>query len=236
MPSVCGLSAGPEIEPVLRPVRPRPPQQGAERRPATFEVPAADFASSGTAVTALQVSLDVVSATGIPIASELAGLASGAVYVAHGDMVGAALSVAGLAPIVGIPADTARIGRAARVASSGADGAAMATIPSAGGVIRQFEQPAARTYYRVFSGDATVGKWLTSVPPRSSAFAQEALALPPWNTATLIQEVRVPAGTMMERSRAIPVPEWGRLRGGAEQFMLLEEIPRSSFGPGVPLP
>lgn len=27
---------------------------------------------------------------------------------------------------------------------------------------------------------------------------------------------------MLERLRAIPVPEWGRLRGGAEQFQLLE--------------
>ena len=51
----------------------------------------------------------------------------------------------------------------------------------------------------------------------------------------MIQEVRVPAGTMLERSRAIPVPEWGRLRGGAEQFQLLDEIPLNSFGPGVPL-
>jgi hypothetical protein len=113
--------------------------------------------------------------------------------------------------------------------------AARGTIPSSGGVIRQFEQAADQTYYRVFSGDATAGKWLTAVPPRSSAFAQEGLALPPWNAANMIQEVRVPAGTMLERSRAIPVPEWGRFRGGAEQFQLLDEIPLNSFGPGVPL-
>ena len=108
-------------------------------------------------------------------------------------------------------------------------------IPSAGGVIRQFEQPAAQTYYRVFSGEATTGQWLTAVPPRSSAWAQEALALPRNNSASFIQEVRVPTGTMLERSRAIPVPEWGRFRGGAEQFRLLDEIPLNSFGPGVPL-
>jgi hypothetical protein len=31
--------------------------------------------------------------------------------------------------------------------------AAKTTIPSSGGVIRQFEQAADQTYYRVFSGD-----------------------------------------------------------------------------------
>ena len=113
--------------------------------------------------------------------------------------------------------------------------AAEGTIPSAGGVIRQFEQQGAQTYYRVYS-EGAAGKWLTAVPPRSSAWAQEALALPPNNSATFIQDVLVPNGTMLERSRAIPVPDWGRFRGGAEQFKLLEEIPRQNFGPGRPLP
>ncbi len=108
-------------------------------------------------------------------------------------------------------------------------------IPNAGGVVRRFEQVADRTYYRVYS-ENTIGKWLTAVPPRSSSWAQEALSLPPGNAATMIQEVRVPAGTLLERSRALPVPEWGRLRGGAEQFELLEEIPRANFGPGITLP
>jgi hypothetical protein len=109
------------------------------------------------------------------------------------------------------------------------------TIRSAGGVIRQFEQQGAQTYYRVYS-EGTVGKWLTTVPPRSSAWAQEALSLPPNNKATFIQEVLVPNGTMLERSRAIAVPEWGRFRGGAEQFKLLEEIPLQNYGPGRVLP
>lgn len=90
------------------------------------------------------------------------------------------------------------------------------TIPSTGGVIRQFEQQGVKTYYRVYSGSDTTGKWLTSVPPKSSAWAQEALALPRGNTANFIQEVVVPNGTMLERSRAIPMPAWGRMRGGAE--------------------
>ncbi len=114
-------------------------------------------------------------------------------------------------------------------------GAATKIIPSAGGVIRQFEQVGEKTYYRVFSGDATKGAWLTAVKPKNSVWAQEALALPKINQATMIQEVLVPSGTLLERSRAIPVPEWGRLRGGAEQFKLLEAIPDTNFGLGVPL-
>jgi hypothetical protein len=113
--------------------------------------------------------------------------------------------------------------------------AAARAIPTAGGVIRRFEQPAEQIYYRVFS-ENVAGKWLTAVPPRSSAWAQEALSLPPGNLATFIQEVRVPAGTLLERSRALSVPPWGRFRGGAEQFQLLEEIPLGNFGPRVPLP
>jgi RHS repeat-associated protein len=107
-------------------------------------------------------------------------------------------------------------------------------IPSAGGVVRQFEQQVDQIYYRVYSKDK-VGGWLTSVPPRSSAWAQEALALPKENKATYIQEVFIPAGTKLERSRALPVPEWGRFRGGGEQFYLLEEILLDNFGPGFPL-
>jgi hypothetical protein len=109
-------------------------------------------------------------------------------------------------------------------------------LASTGGVVRRFELPADRVFYRAYSGDSTVGAWLTSVRPRSQTWAQEALALPPWNKATHVQEVLVPRGTLLERSRASQVPDWGRLRGGAEQFKLLETIPESSFGPGSPLP
>lgn len=108
-------------------------------------------------------------------------------------------------------------------------------IVSQGGAVRQFTTEADQVFYRVYSGDKTVGSWLTAVKPRSSAWAQEALALPPGNNANFIQEVFVPKGTLLERSRAISVPEWGRFRGGAEQFELLDRIPTTSFGPGVPL-
>ena len=110
------------------------------------------------------------------------------------------------------------------------------TAASAGGVVRRFRQQGTKIYYRVYSGDATRGRWLTAVPFKSSTQAQEALALPPWNSAAYVQEVLVPNGTLLERSRAIPVHEWDRFRGGAEQFRLLEEIPYRNFGPGKPLP
>jgi hypothetical protein len=114
--------------------------------------------------------------------------------------------------------------------------AAQKALPSTGGVVREFEQVGDKVYYRVFSGDANVGAWLTAIPPRSSSWAQDALALPLSNNAAMIQEVLVPSGTLLQRSRAIPMPEWGRMRGGAEQFKLLDEIPLRNFGPGRPLP
>ena len=108
-------------------------------------------------------------------------------------------------------------------------------LPSVAGFVRRFEQDVDQVYYRVYSGDAIVGSWLTAVPPRNRYWAQEALSLPPSNQASMIQEVLVPRGTFLERSRAIPMPEWGRWRGGAEQFRLIDEIPPSNFGPGRPL-
>ena len=108
-------------------------------------------------------------------------------------------------------------------------------VPNAGGHVRQFTQQGDRIYYRVYS-DKPTGSFLTAVPPRSSAYAREALALPPENQATYIQEVLVPDGTPLLRSRALPQPAWGRTRGGAEQFELLNKIPSENFGPGRPLP
>lgn len=67
--------------------------------------------------------------------------------------------------------------------------------------------------------------------PRSAAWAREALALPPGNNADFIQQVFVPEGTMLQRSRALGV--FGH-RGGGEQFRLLETLPDASFLPGVP--
>ncbi len=108
-------------------------------------------------------------------------------------------------------------------------------IPNAGGKIISDVTKQDETFYRVFSGDSTAGSFLTKVQPKSKVYAQEALALPPQNQADFIQKVYVPAGTRLQRSRALPVPQWGKNRGGAEQFELLERIPVKNFGKGVPL-
>ncbi len=55
------------------------------------------------------------------------------------------------------------------------------------------------------------------------------------NQADFIQKVLVPADTRLQRSTALPVPQWGKNRGGVEQFELLERIPVKNFGEGVPL-
>ena len=73
-------------------------------------------------------------------------------------------------------------------------------VANAGGFVRSFVSSQDQTFFRVFSGDASAGRFLTAVPPRSSAFAREALALPPGNKAEFIQEVLVPAGTRLQRS------------------------------------
>ena len=132
-------------------------------------------------------------------------------------------------PCQSILAPTKGIRRLAKTSSK-------AHLPSSRGVTRRFELPEDKVYYRVYSGNATIGGWVTAKPPQSSAWAKEALALPPGNNATMVQKVLVPKGTNLERSRASAMPEWGRTRGGAEQFKLLDEIPRANFGEGAPLP
>ena len=91
--------------------------------------------------------------------------------------------------------------------------------PNEAGVVREFVTDSDQVYYRVFSGDRTVGGFLTAVKPNSSAFAREALALPRMNNADMIQEVLVPAGTRLRRSRAAPIQAddtFPDRRGGAE--------------------
>ena len=105
-------------------------------------------------------------------------------------------------------------------------------VPNAGGKIVSFVTEKAQTYFRVFSGDNKTGSFLTAVKPSSRAFAKESLALPPGNNADFIQQVLIPGGTRLQRSRALPA--FGH-RGGAEQFELLERIPNENFGQGVPL-
>ncbi len=105
-------------------------------------------------------------------------------------------------------------------------------IESRGGVIEDIVLSENITFYRVYSGNSKTGGWLTKVPPKSRKLAQEGLALPKKNKATRIQKVDVPAGTRLQRSRAKPMPEFGKKHGGMEQFELKGDIPNSAFGKG----
>jgi len=112
------------------------------------------------------------------------------------------------------------------------------SVPYAGGYLRSFTLEKDKIFFRVFSGDRNVGGFLTGVKPKNSAFAQEGLSLPRLNTAEFIQEVFVPAGTRLQRSRALPMRTPNSIfpnrRGGLEQFELLDRIAIENFGPGVP--
>ena len=104
-------------------------------------------------------------------------------------------------------------------------------IPNAGGKIVTFTTTEVQTYYRVYSSGANGGAFLTKAVPKSSAFAIEGLALPSTNTASFIQQVTVPAGVTLQRSRALSA--FGK-RGGLEQFQILNFDSRIIFHPGTP--
>jgi len=106
-----------------------------------------------------------------------------------------------------------------------------ARVPNAGGTLTSFVTGQESIFYRVYSGSNARGAFLTRVPPASRNMAVEGLALPPGNSANFIQEVVVPAGTRLQRSRALPA--FGR-RGGLEQFELMDKIPNANFREGVP--
>ena len=90
------------------------------------------------------------------------------------------------------------------------------------------------TKYRVWGGKAAqAGEWLTPVLPASAVQARAALALPSQNAAAFVSEVTVPAGTQIQVGTAGAA--FGQ-PGGAVQVQLLQRIPASSFGAGVPLP
>jgi RHS repeat-associated protein len=102
-------------------------------------------------------------------------------------------------------------------------------VPNAGGKIISYVTQKEEIFYRVFSGDNRIGGYLTKVPPTTKSQAVEGLALPPGNNADFIQQVIVPPGTRLQRSRALPA--FGR-RGGKEQFQLIDLIPSENFGKG----
>lgn len=99
-------------------------------------------------------------------------------------------------------------------------------VPNAGGIIRSFVTTQEEIYYRVFSKKQQ-GSYLVKKRPANRALAIEGQGE---NTGDYIQEVRVPAGVRLQRSRALPA--FGH-RGGLEQFQLLTNLPPENFGPGM---
>lgn len=87
--------------------------------------------------------------------------------------------------------------------------------------------------YRVWGGGADkAGSWLTPINPISSTAARQGLALPAENAALYVSKVTLPAGVRVQVGTAGPA--FGQ-PGGWAQMQLLERIPLSSFGKGVPL-
>ena len=76
-----------------------------------------------------------------------------------------------------------------------------------------------------------MGGFLTGAPPASADDAIRGLALPRGNREDLIQEVRVPAGTRLQRSIA---SEAFDQPGVPLQFELLDLIDPKNFGVGKP--
>ncbi len=105
------------------------------------------------------------------------------------------------------------------------------TVNNAASPIRSFVTSEEQTYYRVFSGERTVGAYLIGAPPANADEAVAGLALPPGNTASFIQEVLVPAGTRLQSS--IAAEAFGQ-PGGPLQFEILDQIPIKNFGEGIP--
>ncbi|MCB9093016.1 MAG: DUF637 domain-containing protein, partial [Halobacteriovoraceae bacterium] len=114
--------------------------------------------------------------------------------------------------------------------------------PYESGVVREFMTEQDEIYYRVFSeGGNQTGSYVTKKRPLSSDWAQEALSLPEFNDASLIQEVLIPRGTKLRRSRAAGLKAhsiFPKRRGGGEQFKIInnfENVPKFKFGEGQKL-
>jgi len=107
-------------------------------------------------------------------------------------------------------------------------------VPNAGGYIKSFVTEVEEVYYRVYSGDAKKGRYLTKIPPKNSPLAKGGLALPDANQAEYIQEVIVPKGVRLQRSRALPAFD---KRGGMEQFEVInqDDLSKLKFKDGKPL-
>jgi hypothetical protein len=94
--------------------------------------------------------------------------------------------------------------------------------------------PKDMTMYRAWGTNAKqVGSWLSVTRPPSAVVAQSTLALK--YKPEYVSEVLVPAGTRIQIGWAAAQPTFGQ-PGQALQVRLLDRIPDSNFGPGIPLP
>ncbi len=71
-------------------------------------------ATHGASADEVQLLLDGLGATEIPVISQAAGIVSAGIDVGKGDWVGASLGAAGLIPLIGNAADAAKIARRAQ--------------------------------------------------------------------------------------------------------------------------
>ncbi|MDK4741396.1 hemagglutinin repeat-containing protein [Rhizobium sp. CNPSo 3464] len=86
--------------------------------------------------------------------------------------------------------------------------------------------------YRIWGGGSSqLGGWLSPILPESSAAARSLLALPPANSAQFVSKVFIPAGTQIQYG--VAASAFGQTGGGI-QILLLDRIPMSNFGPGLP--
>jgi RHS repeat-associated protein len=155
---------------------------------------------------------------GGPVGKAIAGL-GGAAFRAVG------LSFENMSTLAGKVLSNAAEGRLALPAASGYN-------PWVG-AIRSEVTSTETTLFRVWGDEAgQVGGWATPTMPSSSLSAIRELALPPGNSAQWVSEIAVPAGTRLQIGTAAEV--FGQ-PGGAPQVLLLDWIPQSCFGPGIPL-
>ena len=139
-------------------------------------------------------------------------------------------AVAATATIIAVDMATTRGGGAVK---SSVKALPKGMVPNAGGKIISQTTRETSKFYRVYSQNPNGGAFLTKTAPKSSSYAKQGLALPSSNAATHIQEVIVPRGVTLQRSRALPA--FGQ-RGGLEQFQILNFEPGIQFLPGAPLP
>jgi hypothetical protein len=99
---------------------------------------------------------------------------------------------------------------------------------------RRYRLSAATKAYRVYGGgSARIGQFVTKTEPTTQRLALAGLALPPGNAARCFVEVRIPAGTLIERGRVGPSQEWP---GGWSQIVIEDDLAQVSYFNDEPLP